>query len=90
MGFNLFYLFVPSRCASNAPPHTCVPPALAAGDKFDLWVYASPKPHFHQIEAHVTSGAGGQDPEVRPRCKKRNMCKKEMCKMCKMSSELEL
>lgn len=63
VAFNLYHLFVPTRCGDGTPRHLCVPPALAGGDKFDLWVYASPKKHFHSVEKFITSDA--HDPEVR-------------------------
>lgn len=55
VAFNLYHLFVPTRCGDGTPRHLCVPPALDRGEKFDLWVYASPKKDFHAIEKLVTS-----------------------------------
>jgi hypothetical protein len=43
-----------ARCGDGTPRHLCVPPALGSGERFDLWVYASPKKHFHAIEKIVT------------------------------------
>ena len=63
VGFNLYHLFVPSQCGDGAPRHLCVPPALGRGDRYDLWVYASPKKHFHSIEKMITS-PDVNDPEL--------------------------
>ena len=39
----LYGLFVPSQCSASMNPQHCLPPVLARGEHFDLWVYASPK-----------------------------------------------
>lgn len=59
----LYGLFVPSQCSASMNPQHCLPPVLARGEHFDLWVYASPKRHFHSIEGVVT-GREEVDPEV--------------------------
>ena len=59
----LYGLFVPSQCSTSMNPQHCLPPVLARGEHFDLWVYASPKRHFHSIEGVVT-GREEVDPEV--------------------------
>ena len=59
----LYGLFVPSQCSASMNPQHCLPPVLARGEAFDLWVYASPKRHFHSIESVVT-GREEVEPEV--------------------------
>ena len=59
----LYGLFVPSQCSASMNPQHCLPPVLARGEAFDLWVYASPKRHFHSIESGVT-GREEVEPEV--------------------------
>ena len=59
----LYGLFVPSQCSASMNPQHCMPPVLARGEAFDLWVYASPKRHFHSIESVVT-GREEVEPEV--------------------------
>jgi hypothetical protein len=61
VGTNIFHLFAPSTCGAGTPRQLCVPPALSSGEKFDLWVYASPEKHFHAVAKRVTAA----DAEVR-------------------------
>jgi hypothetical protein len=34
----------------------CVPSAVGAGDRYDVWVWASPEESFHAIEDFIKGG----------------------------------
>lgn len=73
VGVNVYHLFQPATCHDDTPRRLCVPPALGAGETFDLWVVASTLRDATAVEKHwtgVTSdGTRKHDGEVRaPAC----------------------
>ena len=56
VGVNMYRLFSPPQCSASDPAPMCVPSAVGAGDRYDLWVWASPEESFHAIEDSIKDG----------------------------------
>jgi hypothetical protein len=56
VGVNMYKLFSPPQCSASDPAKMCVPSAVGVGDKYDLWVWASPEENFHAIADYVKGG----------------------------------
>ena len=56
VGVNMYRLFSPPQCSASDPAPVCVPSAVGAGDRYDLWVWASPEESFHAIEDFIKGG----------------------------------
>ena len=56
VGVNMYRLFSPPQCSASDPAPMCVPSAIGAGDRYDLWVWASPEESFHAIEDFIKGG----------------------------------
>ena len=56
VGVNMYRLFSPPQCSASDPAPMCVPSAVGAGERYDLWVWASPEESFHAIEDFIKGG----------------------------------
>ena len=56
VGVNMYRLFSPPQCSASDPATMCVPSAVGAGDRYDVWVWASPEESFHAIEDFIKGG----------------------------------